>query len=86
MDGETAFFATETISVWGDQVVKIAETEVVEEIIAKLARQVGAVKTRGAAKNIIRGGGTYNGLKNENICDGMATVLLFAGGERKVYG
>ncbi|KAG0635566.1 hypothetical protein HOY80DRAFT_1056943 [Tuber brumale] len=71
---EAAFSATEIISVWGDRVVKIPRAEVIGEMIAKLARRVGAVKTRSAAENIIKGGGMYIGLKNEKVTDRMATV------------
>ena len=74
VEGEAAFSAAEIVSVWGDRVVKIPRAEVVGEMIAKLARRVGAVKTRGAAENIIKGGGMYIGLKHEKISDGMATV------------
>ena len=74
VDGEKSLSAAEIISVWGDRVIKIPKREVVGEMIAKLARRVGAVKTRGAAENIIKGGGMYHGLNSEKISDGMATV------------
>ena len=74
VDREKSHSAAEIISVWGDRVIKIPKREVVGEMIAKLARRVGAVKTRGAAEKIIKGGRMYHGLKNEKISDGMATV------------
>jgi len=71
---EAAFSATEIISVLGDRVVKIPRAQVIGEMIAKLARRVRAVKSRGAAENIIEGGGMYVGLKNKKVSDRLATV------------
>jgi len=74
VEGEAAFSAAEIVSVWGGRVVEIPRVEVVGEMIAKLARLGGAVKTRGSVENIIKGGGMYIGLKHEKISDGVATV------------
>ncbi|PWW80007.1 putative tyrosyl-tRNA synthetase mitochondrial precursor [Tuber magnatum] len=47
---------------------------VIGEMIAKLARRVGAVKSRSVAQSVIKSGGMYVGLKNQKISDPGATV------------
>jgi len=60
VEGEAAFSAAEIFSVWGDRVVKVPREGVFGEMIARLARREGAVKTRGAVENIVKGGGMYD--------------------------
>ncbi|CUS15708.1 unnamed protein product [Tuber aestivum] len=72
--GEAAFSAADIISVWGDRVIRVPRAEVIGEMIAKLSRRAGAVKSKSAAQNIIRSGGMYVGLKNEKVSDPAAVV------------
>lgn len=56
------------------RLVDVPKTELVGEMVSKVMRRAGAVKTRGEADNIIRGGGVYCGLEGRRIDDIKASV------------
>lgn len=55
-------------------VIEVSRGEVVGQLVSKLARQIGAVNTRGEADNMIKGGGLYVGLENKKVTDVKARV------------
>lgn len=82
--GETAKFTVgEIVDGFGEGVVEVPRSEVVGEFVTKVARRVGAVKTKGEAENMVRGGGVYVGLGNERVGDVKTRVeeRMLVGGE-----
>lgn len=75
-EGGMGFSAQEILEAFeGDgRVVVIPRSELVGEMVSKVLRQVGAVKTRGEADNIIRGGGVYYGQEGRKVEDIKASV------------
>lgn len=55
-------------------VVDVPRAEAVGQLVSKLARRIGAVRTRGEADNMIKGGGLYVGLDNRKVADVGARV------------
>lgn len=56
------------------RLVDVPKTELIGEMVSKIMRRVGAVKTRSEADNIIRGGGVYYGQEGKRIDDMRASV------------
>jgi tyrosyl-tRNA synthetase len=54
--------------------VDVPRAELVGEMLSKVMRRVGAVKSKGEADNIIRGGGVYYGLEGKRVEDIKAAV------------
>jgi len=77
LDSDTMkFSAQEIIDAFdGDgRLIEVPKAGLVGEMVSKVMRRVGAVKTRGEADNILRGGGVYYGQEGEKIHDLKASV------------
>lgn len=72
--GGVGLSAGEILEGFEGGVVEVPRGEVVGELVAKLARKIKAVGTRGEADNMIRGGGVYVGLENRKVEDVKARV------------
>ncbi|KAF8540992.1 tyrosine-tRNA ligase [Trichophaea hybrida] len=70
------FSAQEIIDAFdGDgRLVEMPKAELVGEMVSKIMRRVGAVKTRSEADNILRGGGMYYGQEGKKIYDLKASI------------
>ncbi|KAH8149268.1 uncharacterized protein LAJ45_06808 [Morchella importuna] len=55
-------------------VVEVPRSEVVGELVTKVARRIGVCKSKGEADNVVRGGGLYVGLGSEKVMDTKAKV------------
>lgn len=71
---QAKFSAAEIISAFGDKVAEVLREELVGEMLTKVVRRIGAVKTRAEALSAIQGGGMYVGLENEKVRDAKARV------------
>jgi tyrosyl-tRNA synthetase len=70
------FSAQQIIDAFDDdgRLVDVPKTELIGEMVSKVMRRVGAVKTRSEADNIVRGGGVYYGREGRRIGDVKASV------------
>jgi tyrosyl-tRNA synthetase len=67
--------ARDILHAFGDEtVVDVPKMELVGEMVSKVMRKVGAVRTRSEADNVIRGGGVYHGQSGERVQDIRACV------------
>jgi tyrosyl-tRNA synthetase len=59
-----------------EQMIDVPREELVGNLVSKVMRRVGAVKTRSEAENIIKSGGVYYGQEGNRIQGGDVKVLV----------